>query len=555
MKKSYKWRLPITEEERGDIIDEVVERVMQEKIEKVESSPDSALEYIINDILYHERRRAASQGNSEEMLAELDFLFTTTKNLKRASEKEKQEMLERIARHYAEDIAGHFNHRVYRFASQALPVLLTGLFNSFSPDLLLRNFPKFPDLLSRVVLRGDIDNIRELATRGTLIFTPTHSSNLDSIVVGWSLIHTDLPPVNYGAGKNLFTNPALSFFMNRLGAYKVDRRLKHDFYKDILKMYSEVILNHGCHCLFFPGGTRSRSGGVESKLKLGLLGTGLTAYINNLLNGREPAEVYVVPMTINYPIVLEGETLIEDYLAESGKARYIIEDDDSSKPFRMLRFLVRLMRMESSMAIMFAPPLDIFGNRVDYEGHSLDRHGRPIDIRKYVANSDGEICHDPARDTEYVNELGTAIAESFRHNVVVFPTHVLSFVLFEMLTAANPGVDLYRLLSYEGEGARFAVSDVVAQLETISARLVEHEHADRIKLIGPIRSSGCGRELLQEALNYFGMSHAKPAAIRKGEKIAVISPKLVYYYRNRLDSLALEGIFGEQQSGPEHTAN
>src|SRR5207237_3189672 len=127
---------------------------------------------------------------------------------------------------------------------------------------------------------GQVADLARLARTGTLILTPTHLSNLDSIAIGFALERTGLPPCTYGAGKNLFTNPLLAFFMRNLGAYRVDRRIKHDLYKDTLKAYSSVLLEHGYHSLFFPGGTRSRSGGLESRLKLGLLGTGLEATVN-----------------------------------------------------------------------------------------------------------------------------------------------------------------------------------------------------------------------------------------------------------------------------------
>ena len=111
-------------------------------------------------------------------------------------------------------------------------------------------------------------------------------SNLDSVVFGFAIERAGLPPAVYGAGKNLFTNPVLSYFMHNLGAYRVDRRLRHSLYKDVLKTYSTVMLEHGYHSLFFPGGTRSRSGGGVRKLKLGLAGTGSEAFVRTTVKGR-----------------------------------------------------------------------------------------------------------------------------------------------------------------------------------------------------------------------------------------------------------------------------
>ncbi|MFH1537484.1 MAG: 1-acyl-sn-glycerol-3-phosphate acyltransferase [bacterium] len=539
----HKWRYPVTESERGEIIGEVVRRVVDERVRAAEKSPEAAIEYVINDTLYFEKQRARNEGKTKEMQEEMKFLQSTTRRLTSATEEKKKKMLESIVGRCAEEIAGHFDPRVFAFSTRVLPLGLEAIFNAFSPTFFIRNFPNAPDLTSRIAIRGDIDHIRKVAERGTLIVVPSHSSNLDSVVVGWALHEAGLPPVNYGAGKNLFTNPLLSFFMNSLGAYKVDRKKKHALYKETLKIYSLVLLECGYHSLFFPGGARSRSGMVERKLKLGLLGTGITAYINNLVNKKEPAEIYIVPMTINYPIVLEAETLIDDYLKEVGKSRYIIEDDDSYKPFKAISFMTKLMGLESSMALQFAPPLDPFGNRVDEEGKSLGPRGRVIDIRRYVTNAAGEITHDAARDAEYTRELGASIADAFRRNIVALSTHALAFVLFEMLRAANPGVDLYRLLRFEGRGARLVTKDVLSSLEKLVSRLLELERAGKIQIGGAIRPGDCCREIMSEALRFFGMFHSRPAVVRKGDQLKLNDLNLLLYYHNRLVGWGLESLF------------
>src|SRR5690606_3164405 len=164
----------------------------------------------------------------------------------------------------------------------------------------------------------------------------------------------------------------ISFFMHNLGAYRVDRRLKFALYKDVLKEYSTVLLERGFHSLFFPGGTRNRSNRVEDHLKLGLLGTGLAAYRNSLRAGAPSRRIYVVPATINYRLVLEAETLIEDYLEETGRSRYIIEDDEFSRLGRILEFVRKILVHEGAVVMRLGRPLDPFGNTVDDRGESLD---------------------------------------------------------------------------------------------------------------------------------------------------------------------------------------
>ena len=103
--------------------------------------------------------------------------------------------------------------------------------------------------------------------------------------------------------------------MRNLGAYKVDRKKTATVYKDVLKEYATCSLEMGYHNLFFPGGTRSRSGAVERHLKLGLLGCAVRAYVGRPRAGRPRPEIYLVPVTMNYELVLEAETLIDDHLS------------------------------------------------------------------------------------------------------------------------------------------------------------------------------------------------------------------------------------------------
>ena len=63
-----------------------------------------------------------------------------------------------------------------------------------------------------------------------------------------------------------------------------------------------------------------------------LAGTGVEALARTARDGR-PQRVFFVPATINYLVTLEAPTLIADFLQESGKARYIIEDDAQGADF------------------------------------------------------------------------------------------------------------------------------------------------------------------------------------------------------------------------------
>src|SRR6185295_2473547 len=115
-----------------------------------------------------------------------------------------------------------------------------------------------------------------------------------------------------------------------------------------------------------------------------------------------------VPATINYMLTLEAETLIEDFLQEQGKARFIIEDDESTRLDRISSLAKKLVAMEESCAIRFGMPMDPFGNEVADDGSSLDRNGRKVDTVSYIRNGSGPKL-DNARDAQYTRELGEEV--------------------------------------------------------------------------------------------------------------------------------------------------
>jgi glycerol-3-phosphate O-acyltransferase len=502
--------------ERRDIVDEVVSRVLAE-------TKDPLL--LLNDAAYHEiRRLEANPGDEKELLGTFRNL---ARSLGRMGDSERQSRLEQLARMYAWDIAGNFDPKVYRFASRVLPALVGGL---LSPLQTLAGGGPDAALREHLVTQGPIGDIARLARIGTLIFVPTHLSNFDSVVFGYGLERAHLPPATYGAGKNLFTNPLLSFFMHNLGAYRVDRRIRHTLYKNVLKAYSCVLIERGYHSLFFPGGTRSRSGGVEEKLKLGLAGTGIEAMVRTALRGR-PQRVFFVPATINYQLTLEARTLVEDWLAEQGRARYIIADDESTQLERVLTLVRKLLLTEGSIVLRFSDPLDPFGNRVAADGRSIDRRGRTVDPLSYIQR-DGRVVMDPARDAQYTRELGDVLCESFAKDTVLMSTHLVAGAAFEKLRAAHPRADLFSLLRHRDEVfvPRAELSRAVGELRDRAADLEDRGGV----VLGPgVRKRGA-TELLDEAIRAWSGYHSFPVLTAQGDGYLVADTKLVLYYQNRL---------------------
>jgi glycerol-3-phosphate O-acyltransferase len=464
--------------------------------------------------------------------------------LRHASARDLRELLDQLALRFASEIVGNFDDRVYKLSTTVVPTGLSLLLSAMSPRKLTSPSSLRHGLSDHVRIQGAVEQTRRLLDKGTLVVVPTHSSHLDSIVLGYAVHLMGLPPLLYGAGLNLFNNPITSFFMNNLGAYRVDRKKTAPLYKDVLKEYATVALELGYNNLFFPGGTRSRSGAVETHLKKGLLGTAVRAYVGNLRSGRERPNLYIVPCTISYKLVLEAETLIDDYLKEVGKNRYIIEDDEFSRPRQVLNFLSNLISLDSKVVITWSPALDVVGNRVDEDGRSVDPRGRPIDPASYVKR-DGEPVHDNQRDSEYTNELSEAIAGCFLENNVLMSTHVVAFALLSLLSRDNSGMDLYRLLRTGGRSPAVPVQELAVETERVLGALRSLPRAP--KLSDELGMSPEG--IIDDALRAFGTYHSHPAAIRRGDRVFHEDRNLLYYYGNRLRGYDLGRTLGTSNGG------
>lgn len=492
---------------------------------------DAGLLAYLAEAVYLERRRWSAGDSPGPGEGEAMDALARTLHQGRA---ERERAALALVSLYTAEVHNRFSPRTYEFATRVLPGALTRLLTASQPtDLLAADF----DPQSRIVVSGPLDKLRRLSERHTFVVTPTHVSNLDSPLIGYALYAAGLPPVVYGAGLNLFSNPLMAFFMSRLGAYTVDRRKKHGLYKDVLKDYSIETISRRCHSLFFPGGTRSRSGRIETRLKKGLLGTGLTAWQEGLASGRAAPEVLVVPCVLSCSLVLEAETLIEESLKEEGRQRYIISDDEFADGRAVASFARRVLNLDASLYVRFSEPLDLLGNPVDDEGRSLDARGEPFDRRGYVTDRDGAVVRDEQRDHVYTQALAAAIERSFLRDNTALSTHVAAFSAWNLLRAAHPALDLYQVALLAPSERVLPLAGLLSSMERVCERLAALAQAARVRTALP---AGGARAVLEEAVLRFASFHTRRALAHHGADAVIVDPKLALYYSNRLVGYGLE---------------
>jgi glycerol-3-phosphate O-acyltransferase len=514
------------------IRDRVLGRVVERVISAAQKPHGPRLDEVVYETLYAEQSRLDGAEEDPRTEADRAFVVWLRREVARAGEERYGELVYAIVARYVDEISGHFNPLVYRMATRVLPPALSVLLHGLS----LRS-PRAFDIEDRILIEGEVDALRSLSRIGTVVLAPTHVSNLDSLVLGSAIYQLGLPPFAYGAGLNLFSNALIGFFMRHLGAYTVDRKKTDPLYRTTLKEYTTVLLECGQHALFFPGGTRSRSGAIESRLKLGMLGTAPTAFRHATDAGVRHPRIFVVPCTLTYPLVLEASTLVGEYLRSEGGPHYVDTRDEFDRPRRWLDFLAGLRQLDLRVHLSIARPLDWLGNEVDDQGTSHDRTGRPIDPARYLTVA-GNLVQDDARDAAYTRLLSPSLVAAYRRENVALPTSLVAFVLFDRLRRERPEPSLFRFMRSLGPERSVFVGDLLIDMRRALDALPRLERQGSIRCSRALRQADAGR-LLDEALATFGTYHVVPVLERRDDRVFVRDPGLLFYYQNRLAGYGL----------------
>ena len=523
--------------------------VQQAVIEKITNrlKSNTPLKNELEKVLYQERIRLTQSAWKADPKDERQFWNNIKSKIVRldsATAEEvhtsEEDILNEIVNRYTQEIVGHFDVRAYKFAKNILPIFFGRILNAAPGKWFKTLSTNAKTIHEKVPITGDVDRIRNLAKKGTIIVVPTHFSNMDSIMVGWVLSELGLPAFTYGAGLNLFSIKLLSYFMSNLGAYKVDRRKKNGIYLETLKTYSREAIERGAHSIFFPGGTRSRSGALERKLKLGLLGTAVEAQKNHFkrFSDATAPKIYVVPLIINYHFVLEAESLINDYLKETGKEKFIRENDDYSTSFGMIKFIFKFLSASSSLAISFGNPMDVIGNEVDENGESYNHLGQSINIKNYFMNN-GELTDDHQREEEYTKILGEKIvSQYFKHNVVL-TSHLVCFCAFELLRKKYNYIDIFTLIRTPEEDVKIDAKDLADAIERVKEQLKEMNKNNEVLISPEVRFTN--DKVIEHGISNISLYHANSPLLKSSEGYYYSEDlKLLYYYHNRLEGYKLE---------------
>ena len=144
---------------------------------RMEGLTDPQLSALLEDALFHERKRLEKDKGEEEERAVLDDL---ARSLVRGDRNERIELGLKLVHLWADEVHGFFNPRVYRFATRVLPRALGRLLSGRAGRLGRALGEGQQSANGGLRVAGDIGLVRDLVREGTVILAPTHVSNLDS---------------------------------------------------------------------------------------------------------------------------------------------------------------------------------------------------------------------------------------------------------------------------------------------------------------------------------------------------------------------------------------
>ena len=440
-------------------------------------------------------------------------------------------VLKKIINRYSEEIAGNFIPKTFLFARNILTSFFKRIYNRGREKGSWRPWGNRELLLDKIKCYGEIRKLRSLFDKGTVVIVPNHYSNLDSILMGYVIdSKIGIPAFSYGAGLNLYDMELVAYFINRLGAYKLDRRKKNPIYLASLKTFSAVSLLDGVNNIFYPGGTRSRSGEFEKNIKYGLFGTMVEAQRHLCQRGSDK-KIFVVPMTVGYHFTLEAKSLIQQHLAHEGKEKFIKDSKDKDKGGSLFNFIKKMWSKNSEVIFNFGTPMDVFGNEVDESGKSFDKRNIALKVEDYFKHH-GELTVDEQREYKYTSILGAKILKSFKTEHVILGSHVLAFVAFEVFHQENKNLDIFSLLRLPSEDLEIPYDQFKIIIGETMTMIKEKEKEGQ--LICEDSFALDPEEFIIRSLHYLGGYHKqRPLKISKG-MIKTEDSKLLYYYHNRL---------------------
>lgn len=507
----------------------------------VDNFSEADLESTLQKTIYREKKRVKFNRWNVDPADDEAYWNAIEKGFNEAKSSENTDqywaILERIVNRYNQEIVATFVPKTFKLFRKLLTVFFKIIYNDF-----WNRWSGFwgnrKSLINQLRVVGDVDRLRSLFPNHTIVMLPTHQSNLDSPVVGYTIdTILGIPTFLYGAGLNLFNYEFIAIAMSRLGTYKVDRRKRNAIYMSCLTSMLVLSLEKRTNNIFFPGGTRARDGRIEQNLKTGLLGAVVEAQRQSFVK-EDNNKIIIFPVNTSFHFTFEAKSLIDQHLKKSSEGKYIKEKPQKKISGYYYKLVKQLFSKKSDYVFSLGAPMDVFGNSIDDDGNSLDQNGEVFDIKGYF-ELDGVVTSDPQREKVYANKLAEKVADAYRHCYVVLTSHFVAYLAFQYLVYKNPSNELLEILNLSKEDLNIPMEDFKLYTERFLELLRKYESEGELILSEELKTFS-PEEIIDDGLKQCGVYHAVKVIYTQKGFVKSDNFRLLHYYHNRLDTYNMD---------------
>jgi 1-acyl-sn-glycerol-3-phosphate acyltransferase len=290
-------------------------------------------------------------------------------------------------------------------------------------------------------------------TGGPLILLPTHRSYLDFILVSYIFYAYAIKCPHIVAAED-FLNIALVHHLLRAAGALFLRRKKIEYmeiYWAVMNEYLQSLLLEECWLEFFIEGTRSRYGKTLSP-KLGVL-----SIVTDTVFDSKIKNLTVLPITMSYERVIEGETFPFELLGEEKKKESL---------GRLIGALNILKMSFGRVYIEFCEPI----NLQDY----VNQH--KVEAKNPEFNPFNKIKDRKA----IVDKLGNEVVYRLNENLVILPTSMVASLVLLYRKGINVEALVNRIEWLKNQilqrGGRIGGIDENSSLKTINGAIEHLQH-------------------------------------------------------------------------------